>query len=137
MVGTRALLEPEWLAELADHFPGRVVLAADVREQHLTPHGWARVLPLTLMQALSMWDALPLAAVLVTSVQREGRMQGPDTELLDQVRSGTRHVLYASGGIGSMQDLERLEGIGMDAVIVGMALYTGAIGVETATKFSR
>lgn len=137
VVGTRALLEPEWLAELADHFPGRVVLAADVREQQLTTHGWARVLPLTLMQALSMWDALPLAAVLVTSVQREGRMQGPDTELLDQVRSGTRHVLYASGGIGSMQDLERLEGIGMDAVIVGMALYTGAIGVETATKFSR
>lgn len=137
VVGTRALLEPAWLAELAAQFPQRVVLAADVQGQQLTTHGWSRVLPLSLIEALSMWDALPLAGLLVTSVQLEGRMQGPDVATLERVRSGTRHVVFASGGIGSERDLERLEGIGMDAAIVGMALYTGAIGADAAARFSR
>lgn len=137
VVGTRALLEPEWLAQLAVEFPARVLLAADVRGAQLTTHGWTRVLPLALMDALSMWDALPLAGLLVTSVQLEGRMQGPDVAMLEQVRSGTRHAVYASGGIGSVSDLERLEGIGMDATIVGMALYTGAIEAAAAARYSR
>ena len=137
VVGTRALLEPDWLAVLAQGFPQRVVLAADVHGQQLTTHGWTRVLPLALVDALSMWDALPLAGLLVTSVQLEGRMQGPDVETLERVRSGTRHVVFASGGIGSNLDLERLEGIGMDAAIVGMGLYTGAIEADAAARFSR
>lgn len=137
VVGTRALLEPEWLAQLAVEFPARVLLAADVRGAQLTTHGWTRVLPLALVDALSMWDALPLAGLLVTSVQLEGRMQGPDVAMLEQVRSGTRHAVYASGGIGSVSDLERLEGIGMDATIVGMALYTGAIEAAAAARYSR
>ena len=112
-------------------------IAADVRGEQLTTHGWSRVLPLHLMEALSMWDALPLAGLLVTSVQLEGRMQGPDVATLGRVRSGTRHVAFASGGIGSELDLERLEGIGMDAVIVGMALYTGAIGADAGARYSR
>lgn len=137
VVGTRALLEPDWLAELAGRFPQQVVLAADVQGQQLTTHGWTRVLPLALVDALSMWDALPLAGLLVTSVQLEGRMQGPDVATLERVRSGTRHVVFASGGIGSNLDLERLEGIGMDAAIVGMGLYTGAIDANVAAGFSR
>lgn len=137
VVGTRALLEPEWLAQLAVEFPARVLLAADVRGAQLTTNGWTRVLPLALVDALSMWDALPLAGLLVTSVQLEGRMQGPDVAMLEQVRSGTRHAVYASGGIGSVSDLERLEGIGMDATIVGMALYTGAIEAAAAARYSR
>jgi len=137
VVGTRALLEPDWLAALAGRFPDRIVLAADVQGRQLTTHGWTQVLPLELDDALAAWDALPLAGLLVTSVQLEGRMQGPDVAMLEQVRSGTRHALYASGGIGSRVDLERLEGIGMDAVIVGMALYTGAIEAGAAARFWR
>ncbi|MEO5988925.1 MAG: 1-(5-phosphoribosyl)-5-[(5-phosphoribosylamino)methylideneamino] imidazole-4-carboxamide isomerase [Candidatus Eisenbacteria bacterium] len=137
VVGTRALLEPEWLNELAAAFPGRVVLAADVRDGRLTTHGWTRVLPLALEDAVSTWDALALAGLLVTSVQLEGRMQGPDLEMLASLRPRTRHALFASGGIGTYQDLTRLEGIGMDAVIVGMALYTGAIEAEAAARFGR
>lgn len=137
VVGTRALLEPAWLEELTLLYPDRVVLAADVRGRQLTTHGWTRVLPMTLEDAVPAWDALPLAGLLVTSVAFEGRMQGPDVELLTDLRSRTRHALFASGGIGSVADLTRMEGVGMDAVIVGLALYTGAIEAEAAAGFGR
>lgn len=137
VVGTRALLEPAWLAELSEQFPERIVLAADVQGRQLTTHGWSRVLPLALEDAIAGWDALPLAGLLVTSVQLEGRMQGPDVAMLADLRTRTEHAVYASGGIGSMADLERLEGIQMNAVIVGMALYTGAIAPQEAARFSR
>ncbi len=137
VVGTRALLEPEWLEELTRMFPDRVVLAADVRGRQLTTHGWTQVLPVALEAAVSAWDGLPLAGLLVTSVAFEGRMQGPDVELLAELRPRTRHALFASGGIGSVADLTRLEGIGMDAAIVGLALYTGAIDAEVAAGLSR
>lgn len=137
VVGTRALTEPLWLEKLAGAHPGRIVLAADVQGRRLTTHGWSRVLALKLEDALAAWDALPLAGLLVTSVHLEGRMQGPDLDTLSDTRSRTRHTLFASGGIGSYEDLTRLEGIGMDAVIVGMALYTGAIEAAAAAEFGR
>jgi phosphoribosylformimino-5-aminoimidazole carboxamide ribotide isomerase len=136
-VGTRALLEPAWLAEITHRFPERIVLAADVRGRQLTTHGWSQVLARSLEEALADWEELSLAGLLVTSVEREGLMQGPDVEMLTNLRQRTRHALYASGGIGTEAHLTQLEEMGMDAAIVGMALYTGVIQAETAAEFGR
>jgi len=72
-------------------------------------------------------SALPLAGLLVTAVHREGRMQGTDLFLMEDVVEAANFPVYASGGIASVADLRALADRGVAAAVVGMALYTGAI----------
>lgn len=126
VVGTRAVLDPGWLTGVARQWPGRIVVAADVRGRALAIHGWQVTVergPVALIAALA---GLPLAGVLVTAVHREGLMQGPDLELMRQL-AGQPLPLLASGGISSVDDLRALADIGVAGAVLGMALYTGAL----------
>ena len=85
IVGTRAIEEPEWIAELAARHPGEIIVACDVRERHVTTRGWAHTLPLDILEVLEELNPLPLGGLLVTAVHREGQMQGTDLPLMEDV----------------------------------------------------
>jgi len=72
-------------------------------------------------------NRLPLAAILVTAIDLEGRMQGADVGLMRELALLSRVPLQASGGVGTLADLRELAGAGVSATIIGMALYTGAL----------
>jgi len=72
-------------------------------------------------------NSLPLGGLLVTAVHREGQLQGTDLPLMEDVAEASNFPVYASGGITTMQDLRALEHRGLAGVVIGMALYTGAL----------
>jgi phosphoribosylformimino-5-aminoimidazole carboxamide ribotide isomerase len=127
VVGTRGVEDPDWLGDLADRYPGEIILAADVRDRRVVTRGWAHTLPRNVVDLVEDLGDLPLAAIMVTAVHREGQMLGTDLPLMEDVVEAARVPVFASGGVGSMQDLRALEERGVAGVIVGMALYTGAI----------
>jgi len=127
IVGTRALEEMEWLAGIAGSHPGEIIVACDVRERRVTTRGWVRTLPVDILDAVDELNSLPLAGLLVTAVHREGQMQGTDLPLMEDVAEASHFPVYASGGVASMQDLRALEHRGIAGVVIGMALYTGAL----------
>jgi phosphoribosylformimino-5-aminoimidazole carboxamide ribotide isomerase len=127
IVGTRALEEIEWLAGIAASHPGEIIVACDVRERRVTTRGWVRTLPVDILDAVGELNSLPLAGLLVTAVHREGQMQGTDLPLMEDVAEASNFPVYASGGVASMQDLRALEHRGIAGVVIGMALYTGAL----------
>jgi phosphoribosylformimino-5-aminoimidazole carboxamide ribotide isomerase len=127
IVGTRAIEEPEWIAELAARHPGEIIVACDVRERRVTTRGWEHTLPLDILDVLEELNPLPLGGLLVTAVHREGQMQGTDLPLMEDVAEASNFAVFASGGITTMQDLRALEHRGMAGVVIGMALYTGAL----------
>jgi phosphoribosylformimino-5-aminoimidazole carboxamide ribotide isomerase len=127
IVGTRAIEEPEWIIELSARHPGEIIVACDVRERHVTTRGWAHTLPLDILDVLEELNSLPLGGLLVTAVHREGQMQGTDLPLMEDVAEASNFPVYASGGITTMQDLRALEHRGLAGVVIGMALYTGAL----------
>lgn len=127
IVGTRALEDLDWLAELARDNPGEIILAADVRERRITTQGWQRTLPRDVIDLVEEINALPLAALLVTAVHREGQLQGTDLPLMEDVVEAADFPVYAAGGVGSVGDLHALEDRGVAGAVIGMALYTGAI----------
>ena len=127
IVGTRAIEEPEWLAELAARHPGEIIVACDVRERRVTTRGWAHTLPLDILDVVDELNSLPLAGLLVTAVHREGQMKGTDLPLMEDVAESSNFPVYASGGVATMQDLRALEHRGLAGVVIGMALYTGAL----------
>ena len=127
ILGTRAIEEPEWLAEIAFRYPGQIIVACDVRKRRVTTRGWAHTLPVDILDVVNELNPLPLAGLLVTAVHLEGQMQGTDLPLMEDVAESSHFPVYASGGVATMQDLRALEHRGLAGVVIGMALYTGAL----------
>ena len=134
VVGTRAIDDPDWLREIADANPGSIVLAADVRERHIVTDGWTRELHRTILDLVDDLAGVPLGGLLVTAVHREGQMAGTDLPLMEDVAESSEWPVIASGGISSLADLRALEDRGLAAVVLGMALYTGAVDARTVAE---
>jgi phosphoribosylformimino-5-aminoimidazole carboxamide ribotide isomerase len=79
-------------------------------------------------------NALPLAGILVTAVHKEGRLEGTDLFLMEDVAEEAEFPVFASGGITTMHDLRSLEERGIAGAIVGMALYTGALDPRAVAR---
>jgi phosphoribosylformimino-5-aminoimidazole carboxamide ribotide isomerase len=127
ILGTRAIEEPDWLAGITSRHPGEIIVAADVRERRVTTRGWTHTLPVDILDLVEELNAFPLGGLLVTAVHLEGLMQGTDLPLMEDVAELSLVPVFASGGVTTMRDLRALEHRGLAGVVIGMALYTGAL----------
>jgi len=133
VVGTAALEQPEMVRDAALAHPGRVVLGLDARDGRVALRGWREVSSLTPVEVLDRFTGVPFAAVLHTEIGRDGLLKGPDVEGTAQLARNTALPVIASGGVGSIEDLERLARTRViAAAVVGRALYSGAISLEQA-----
>jgi len=131
VIGTRAIEDRAWLEDAASRYPNKLVVAADAKARQLVTRGWSETGSVNVIDFIDELGALPLAAILVTAIEREGRMEGPDLRLMQQIASRSKPPLQASGGVRGVDDLRELAEIGVSAAIVGMALYTGALDPQT------
>jgi phosphoribosylformimino-5-aminoimidazole carboxamide ribotide isomerase len=127
VVGTRAVEDQDWRESMAHQFPGRLIVAADVRERLVVTKGWANTSRLDVVDFVQELAVLPLAGVLVTAVHLEGRLAGTDLSLMEDVAEASAFPVLASGGVTSLEDMRALEHRGVQGAVLGMALYTGAI----------
>lgn len=127
VVGTRGVEDRDWLEAAVAAYPGRIVLAADVQAGLVVSRGWSETTELDPIVFLAGLNALPLAAVLVTDVDREGREAGADAARFRELVTATRHPLLAAGGIAAVADLTALAEAGVAGAVLGMALYSGRI----------
>jgi phosphoribosylformimino-5-aminoimidazole carboxamide ribotide isomerase len=100
-----------------------VIAAVDSKGGQVVIHGWRTPLPVTAAEAVRQLEAF-VSEFLYTHVDREGLMQGTDMEAIRAVRSATSNRVTAAGGITTMDEVQQLDAMGVDAV-VGMAIYTG------------
>jgi phosphoribosylformimino-5-aminoimidazole carboxamide ribotide isomerase len=134
IVGTRAVEDPAWLGNLASRHPGRIVVAADVRDDRIVTRGWTADGGLDARTFLDSLQQHDLAGVLVTDVSREGSMVGIDDARFTSLAAATRHPLLAAGGIGGIEDVRTLARCGAAGAVLGMALYTGAVDARALTR---
>ena len=127
VVGTRAIEDRPWLDEIATSNPGRVIVAADVRERSIVTRGWADTTALDVRRFVESIAGLPLGGILVTAVHREGLMSGTDIDLMAEIAASARVPVIASGGITTLEELRYLRARGVGAAVLGMSLYTGAL----------
>ena len=82
VIGTRALRDRDWLSDIAARWPDRVIVAADAKNEAVVTHGWTEGLGSNVIDVVRDLDPLPLSGFLITAVDREGLMAGPDTDLI-------------------------------------------------------
>ena len=131
VLGTRAIEDRTWLEGIVCAYPNRIIVAADTKGRQLATRGWLETDSRNVIDFIDELSSLKLAAILVTAVEREGRMEGPDLSLMGELVLHSKLPLQASGGISSLDDIRRLGALGVSATIIGMALYTGALDPQT------
>ncbi|KAF0245321.1 MAG: phosphoribosylformimino-5-aminoimidazole carboxamide ribotide [Planctomycetota bacterium] len=132
--GTRAVTDPEWLMAAAMRRPGRLVLAADARGLDLVVKGWTAPAGTDVLQLLAQLKNAPLAAVLYTNVNVEGRTAGVDWKPVKKVVAASVHPLILSGGVTTVDDVKRARDAGLAGAVVGSALYFGKLNFEEALR---
>jgi phosphoribosylformimino-5-aminoimidazole carboxamide ribotide isomerase len=132
VMGTAAVRDPRLLERCAHLHPGRVLTALDLRDDKAAVSGWTKTEPVMIGSLLGRWDRLPLAGMIVTSIDRDGTLSGPDLDVLVRVRAMTGLPVQYSGGVSSLDDIGRVAAAGANAVILGKALYEGRITLEQA-----
>jgi len=133
-IGTAAMEDPGWVAGVIAACGDRIAIGLDVRGTTLAARGWTREGG-DLYEALERLDAEGCARYVITDVLKDGMLRGPNLDLYRDVCSRTKAPVVASGGVSSLDDLRALASlteIGVEGVIVGKALYSGAFTLEEA-----
>lgn len=133
-LGTAALENPQWAADVISRYGEAIAVGLDVRGTTLAARGWTQ-------EGGDLWDVLAqledagCARYVVTDVTKDGTLRGPNLQLLREVTDRTERPVVASGGVSSLDDiaaLRELVPIGVEAAIVGKALYSGAFTLAEA-----
>lgn len=127
VLGTKAVKEPDWLAEMADRHPGRIVLSMDTKGGRIAIKGWQESAAMTVGEMFEIIRDLPLAGVLNTNVDVEGQRKGIDEVQARGFIGACPHPVIASGGVTSEKDAGILSDAGAEGAVVGLALYTEVI----------
>lgn len=136
VIGTAALERPEWVSYVIADQGERVAVGLDVRGSRLAARGWTK-LGGELADVLARLESDGCRRYVVTDVAKDGTLAGPNLDLLRQVCMQTQRPVIASGGVSELADLRAiasLRPLGVDAAIVGKALYAGRFTLEQALE---
>ncbi|MEE8332832.1 MAG: 1-(5-phosphoribosyl)-5-[(5-phosphoribosylamino)methylideneamino]imidazole-4-carboxamide isomerase [Alphaproteobacteria bacterium] len=135
ILGTAALEDPEFVFAACRDFPGRIVIALDSRGGMVSVEGWTRDSGVRALDLALRFEDRGVAAILYTDINRDGAMAGVNVEETVDLAFALTTPVIASGGVSSLADLEELkrhEGVGIEGVICGRALYDGRLDPNEA-----
>lgn len=137
IMGTVALRDPPVLREAARRFPGRVVLGIDARDGKVAVEGWRNVSEVSAEELAHRFEDSGVAAIVYTDIGRDGMLGGANLDATAALAQKVQIPVIVSGGVASLADIEGAAAraaAGIGGVIIGRALYTGAVGLAEALK---
>ena len=133
IVGTRAALDPAFLGQVCDRFGEQIIVGIDASDGKVAVDGWTRVLDLDAIVLGRDAAAAGAAGIVYTDIARDGTQTGPNLWSTGAVAQAAGIPVFASGGVGSLDDIRQLATVaGLAGVIVGRALYSGAVDLAAA-----
>lgn len=133
-LGTAALENPQWTESVISQYGEQVAIGLDVRGETLAGRGWTSEGG-NLWEVLDRLEAAGASRYVITDVNKDGTLQGPNLALLRAVAERTDKPVIASGGVSNLDDIAALRELvpaGVEGAIVGKALYSGAFTLEAA-----
>lgn len=139
VIGSLAVKQPELLRVWLQRYgPERFILAADVRGEHISTHGWQEASNLHWKDFIEQYQALDVVDFLCTDVAKDGKLEGSSEELYRRILKAFPSIgLIASGGVKSLEELQRLKQMGCKGAIVGKAIYEGILALEDLVQLEK
>jgi len=137
VVGTLAFKEPELLQKILSTLgPEKMVISVDHKDGYIVTHGWTSLLDVSLIDSMREFVAVGFTEFLLTNVNRDGTLEGPDLEYLESACELDGANVISSGGISNISDILPVKEKNAWGVILGKALYDGKIGILESKKLS-
>lgn len=140
ILGTVAVRDPELVKRAAAEFPEQIAVAVDVKDGKVAVHGWVDASELEPIELSKRFEDSGVAALIVTDIGRDGALTGINVEGVGAVADAVSIPVIASGGLASVEDIERLKarkGAPIAGAILGRAIYTGNITPDEAIRAAR
>lgn len=137
ILGTAALRAPALVKEAAARFPGRVGVGIDARDGRVAAEGWLETSEADAIEVARRFEDAGVAVLVHTDIARDGMLSGPNLEATARLAESVRIPVLASGGVGSLEDVRAVRATaarGVAGVVVGRALYTGALDLGEALE---
>ncbi|MBR2332925.1 MAG: 1-(5-phosphoribosyl)-5-[Rikenellaceae bacterium] len=137
--GSVAVSNPEMMTEwIAKYGAEHIILGVDIRDGKVATHGWLRESDLSAEELIARFGADGLSQVICTDISKDGMLQGPTFELYEMLQNRFPAIdITVSGGISSMEDIRRLNDMGLRSVIIGKAIYEGRITTKELEEWLR
>jgi phosphoribosylformimino-5-aminoimidazole carboxamide ribotide isomerase len=132
VLGTFAYQRPNIVRRMTKMHPNRIVLSVDHRRGIVMIKGWKKSSDYSVADAISKFSKFGITNFLLTDIERDGTMEGPDIETINDVCSNLAINVIASGGISSLRDIIKLAAVGCRELILGKSLYEGRIELKKA-----
>lgn len=139
IIGTVAVEQPELLSKAVDQFGEQIIVGIDARGSSVATRGWTEATEIDALELAKRVADLGVRRIIYTDIARDGRLAGPNFEMTRQMALTSGARVTASGGVSSLDDIERLcelEGDGVDSIIVGKALYENRFTLEEAIRIT-
>ena len=137
IIGTAAVEQPEWTAEMIGKYGRAIAVGADVADGRIAVRGWKEITDVSLDQLMADLSRLGASGVICTDISKDGAMEGTNLPLYRSLSAKYSLDIVASGGVSTMDDVRKLKEMGVFGAIIGKALYSGAIDLREAIEEAR
>ena len=138
IIGTQAVKKPEFVTELCSEFPGHVIVGIDAKDGLVAVQGWAESSDQSAEHLAMKFEDQGVSAIVYTDISRDGMMQGVNVEATRDLAKAVSIPVIASGGVTNIDDIKHLNQVksaGIEAVIIGRALYEGTIDLAESQNY--
>ena len=133
--GSIAVQQPDLFCSWIKRYGSdKIILGADCNNRRIATQGWLKESDLDVVDFIQFFEEQGITQVISTDIQKDGMLAGPSLDLYSEILESTKVQLIASGGVSSMEDLERLREINCAGVIIGKAIYEGKITLNELGK---
>ena len=134
VVGTRAMKDPQWIIQMSEKYPHRILLGLDSCQGVAVSSGRQEKTNLSAIEFAQRMASRPFAGVVFTDIAKSGNLEGPNFEAQKQLRAAINIPVIACGGIATVDDATKLAALDLDGCVIGRALYEGRVTLaETQT----
>ncbi|NPV26153.1 MAG: 1-(5-phosphoribosyl)-5-[(5-phosphoribosylamino)methylideneamino]imidazole-4-carboxamide isomerase [Firmicutes bacterium] len=140
ILGTAAIVKPRLVEEAVKEFGEQIVVGIDAKDGLVAIEGWESTVEKTTVELAQEMELLGVQRVVFTDTRRDGLMKGPNLDSTRELALAVKMKIIASGGVSCLDDiraLKQLEPLGVEGVVMGKALYTGAVRLEDALAVAR
>lgn len=134
ILGTSAVKDKEFVKKALEIYKEKIVIGIDAKDGMVAIEGWEETSNLNAISFAKQMVEMGAKTIIYTDISRDGMLSGPNLTAMQEMSNSVNAQIIASGGVGSENDIEELKSTGVAGVIVGKALYTGAVSLKNVIK---
>ena len=137
ILGTAAVKDEAFLKEAVEAYGEAVAVGVDIKDGYVAIKGWTEKSEYTAMDFCAKMEGLGVSTLICTDISKDGAMMGTNHELYRDLSSRFKMNIIASGGVSTLEDVSRLNELGVYGAIIGKPYYTGAIKISDAVNITK